>query len=220
MSGKRVERMPKVIDREYRSMPVMQIRAMDEGAEGQGFKVRGYAATFDEPYELYRDWDGNPIYEQIDAHAFDAADMSDVIMQFDHTGMVYARTRNGSLTVSTDDHGLWVEADLGLTEDSRKLYDAIAKGLIDRMSFCFTVPEGGDDWDKESRTSTIMRVEKLYDVSAVSIPANPGTDIAAERKKRMDGAIQEERAERLAQEALKRRIQRLKVRAKAIRAAE
>ncbi|MBQ8074287.1 MAG: HK97 family phage prohead protease, partial [Clostridia bacterium] len=140
------------------------------------------------------------------------------IMQFDHTGMVYARTRNGSLTVSTDDHGLWVEADLGLTEDSRKLYDAISKGLIDRMSFCFTVRE--DVWDKETRTSIIMQIDKLYDVSAVSIPANPGTDIAAERKKRMDGAIQEERAERLAQEALKRRIQRLKVRAKAIRAAE
>lgn len=208
--------MPKVSEREYRAMPVLQIRAMEEGAEeSQSFRVRGYAATFDEPYKLYEDWDGNPIFEQIDAHAFDEADMSDVIMQFDHAGMVYARTRNGSLTVGTDDHGLWIEADLGLTEESRKLYDAIAKGLIDRMSFCFTVAEGGDDWDKETRTSTIMQVEKLYDVSAVSIPANPGTDIAAERKKRMDGAIQEARAERLSKEARTRRIQKLKVRAKA-----
>ncbi len=207
--------MPKVETREYRMMPVMQIRA-EEGEESRGYKVRGYATTFGEPYVLYEDWDGNPIYEVIDAHAFDEADMSDVIMQFDHAGMVYARTRNGSLIIGTDEHGLWIEADLSLTEESRKLYDAIDKGLIDRMSFCFTVEE--DSWNRETNTSTVLKIAKLYDVSAVSIPANPGTDISAERKKRMDGAIQEAQAERLAKEARKRKIRILRARARAIKA--
>ena len=205
--------MPKVNSREYRIMPVMQART--EEGEAKSFKVRGYASTFDEPYELYQDWDGNPIYEVIDRHAFDEADMTDVIFQYDHAGMVYARTRNGSLEIGTDDHGLWIEADLGLTEESRKIYDAIVKGLIDRMSFCFTIAEDGETWDKKTNTSTVTKISKLYDVSAVSIPANPGTDISAERKQRMDGAIQEARAERLADEMRQRKIKILRAKAKA-----
>ena len=205
--------MPKVNSREYRIMPVMQART--EEGEAQSFKVRGYASTFDEPYELYQDWDGNPVYEVIDRHAFDEADMTDVIFQYDHAGMVYARTRNGSLEIGTDDHGLWIEADLGLTEESRKIYDAIVKGLIDRMSFCFTIAEDGETWDKKTNTSTVTKISKLYDVSAVSIPANPGTDISAERKQRMDGAIQEARAERLADEMRQRKIKILRAKAKA-----
>lgn len=205
--------MPKVNSREYRIMPVMQART--EEGEAKSFKVRGYASTFDEPYELYQDWDGNPVYEVIDRHAFDQADMADVIFQYDHAGMVYARTRNGSLEIGTDDHGLWIEADLGLTEESRKIYDAIVKGLIDRMSFCFTIAEDGETWDKKTNTSTVTKISKLYDVSAVSIPANPGTDISAERKQRMDGAIQEARAERLADEMRQRKIKILRAKAKA-----
>ena len=206
--------MPRNENREYRSMPIM--RAEQNPEAEKSYKVRGYASTFDEAYPLYEDYDGNPVYEVIDRHAFDGCDMTDVIMQFDHTGMVYARTRNGSLAVSTDDHGLLIEADLGLTEESRKLYEAIATGLIDRMSFCFTVLE--DAWDSEKRTSRVTRIGKLYDVSAVSIPANPGTDIAATRKQRMDGVIQAERAERLAQAQRQKRIRILQVRLRAIQA--
>ena len=207
--------MPKCDGREYRNMPVMAVqRAEEDGAaEGaKGFRVRGYASTFEEPYQLMEDWDGNAIYEVVDPHAFDSADMSDVIMQFDHSGMVFARTRNGSLTIGTDDHGLWIEADLSLTTDSRKLYESIETGLVDRMSFCFTIEE--ESYNKENRTWRVMKIGKVYDVSAVSIPANPGTDISAARKRILDGVIEEERTERSAAEARQKKIRMLMVRAK------
>lgn len=207
--------MPKSDGREYRNMPVMAVqRAEEDGAaEGaKGFRVRGYASTFEEPYQLMEDWDGNAIYEVVDPHAFDSADMSDVIMQFDHSGMVFARTRNGSLTIGTDDHGLWIEADLSLTTDSRKLYESIETGLVDRMSFCFTIEE--ESYNKENRTWRVMKIGKVYDVSAVSIPANPGTDISAARKRILDGVIEEERTERSAAEARQKKIRMLMVRAK------
>ena len=203
--------MPKNDSREYRSMPVMAAERAEGEAE-QTYKVRGYATTFDEPYPLFEDMDGKDVYEVVDPHAFDGADMTDVIMQFDHMGMVYARTRNGSLTLTVDGHGLMIEADLGLTQESRKLYEAISTGLVDRMSFCFIIED--EKYDAATRTWRIMKLGKIYDVSAVSIPANPGTEISSERKKRMDGVIQEERAERLAQEERRKKIRMLKVKAK------
>lgn len=207
--------MPKRNEREYRSMPVMQIRAAEAEGEAKSYKVRGYACTFNEPYVLYQDMDG-AIYEQVDPRAFDGCDMSDVIFQYDHQGMVYARNSNESLTISVDDHGLLIEADLGLTEESRKIWEAINVGLITRMSFCFTITD--DHWDEKSKTDTITRIGKLYDVSAVSIPANPGTEISTARKAFLDGVIQEKRAERLAAEERARKIKILQLKAKAARA--
>ena len=204
--------MPKSEKREYRSMPLMIRADAAEGGAEHSYKVRGYASTFNEPYDLMEGWDGEMIREVIDPHAFDDADMTDVIMQYDHAGMVFARTRNGSLRLSIDEHGLLAEADLSLTQDSRNLYEAISAGLVDRMSFCFTIAEDGEDYDKKTHISTIRKIEKVYDVSAVSIPANPGTEISAERKRRMDGAIQEERAERLAADAMQKRIRILRMR--------
>jgi len=203
--------MPKSDRREYRSMPVMAVQRTEGEAENS-YRVRGYATTFDEPYTLFEDFDGESIMEVVDPHAFDGADMSDVIMQYDHMGMVFARTRNGSLTLTVDEHGLMIEADLSLTQDSRRLYEAISTGLVDRMSFCFIIED--EQYDAASKTWRIMKLGKIYDVSAVSIPANPGTEISSERKKRMDGVIQEERAERLAAAARLRRIRMLKVKAK------
>ena len=211
--------MPKRAEREYRSMPVMAVCRADgetDAAEGRkSYKVRGYACTFNEPYLLYEDPDG-AIYEQIAPTAFDGCDMSDVIMQFDHAGMVFARTSNGSLTVGTDDHGLWNEAELGLTQDSVRMYEAIETGLITRMSFCFTIL--ADEWDEKTRTDTITKIGKLYDVSAVSIPANPGTEISTARKAFIDGVIDKQRAERLAAEERAKKIRILALKAKAARA--
>lgn len=205
--------MPKNERREYRSMPVMAVQRA-EGEEAPSYKVRGYASTFEEPYVLFEDWDGDPFYEIIDAHAFDEADMDDVIMQYDHMGMVFARTRNNSLSISIDDHGLLVEADLSLTQDSRRMWEAIDTGLVDRMSFCFVIAEDGEDYDKSTKTSRITKITKVYDVSAVSIPANPGTEISAARKRFLDGVIQEERTERSAAEAKAKRIRILRMKAR------
>jgi HK97 family phage prohead protease len=194
-------------------MPVMAVQRA-EGEETPSYKVRGYASTFEEPYVLFEDWDGDPFYEIIDAHAFDEADMDDVIMQYDHMGMVFARTRNNSLSISIDDHGLLVEADLSLTQDSRRMWEAIDTGLVDRMSFCFVIAEDGEDYDKSTKTSRITKITKVYDVSAVSIPANPGTEISAARKRFLDGVIQEERTERSAAKARAKKIKILQMKAR------
>lgn len=192
-------------EREYRFFSPFEIRAAEEEEE-KSYIVEGYATTFNEPYVLYETEDGN-YYEKVDSRAFEGADLSDVIFLYNHEGMVYARQKNGSLKLEVDDHGLKVTADLGLTEESRKLYEAIDAGLIDQMSFAFTVTK--DSYDKKTKTRTIEQFNKIYDVSAVSIPANPGTDISAKRF--VDGVIEEERQELLKAEAAERQKQRIRI---------
>ena len=170
------------------------------------YTVEGYASTFT-PYVLYSDGE-TEIREQIDPHAFDNADMSDVIFQYDHEGRVYARQSNGTLELNVDDHGLHVRADLSKTQSARQLYEEIKSGMITQMSFAFTIDE--DDYNKAEHLRTVRKVRKLYDVSAVSIPANPGTEISA--RSFCDGVIAEEQAERLAAEDRERRIKILKLR--------
>jgi len=180
-------------NREYRSFTV----AITDEAEERDYKVKGYASTF-EPYVLFSQ-DGVDYSEQIDARAFDEADMSDVIFLYNHEGMVYARQKNGTLKVATDDHGLLTEADLSSTQQARDLYEAIRSGLIDQMSFAFTVAE--DEYDRKTHTRIIHRIGKVFDVSAVSIPANPGTDIATvSARDYFNGVIEAEKAERLERE--------------------
>lgn len=180
-------------DREYRSFTL----EVKEKKEEKDYKVRGYASTF-EPYVLF-EADGIKYIEQIDSKAFDEADMSDVIFLYNHEGMVYARQKNGTLKLSTDNHGLFSEADLSSTAQSRELYEAIQSGLVDQMSFAFTVED--DEYDSKTHTRTIHRIGKVYDVSAVSIPANPGTDIACvDSRSWCNGVITAEKAERLERE--------------------
>lgn len=203
--------MPNKTDREYRSMTL----AVEERAEEEQERmvVSGYASTFDEPYKLWED-ENVEVWEKVDRRAFDETDMSDVIMQYDHAGRVFARIRNNTLTVSPDEKGLFISADLSGTDIGRSLYQEIAGGYTDRMSFGFTVDEDireiVDDRTsgKSIVTRTITKVGKLYDVSAVSLPANPGTSISA---RFLDGAIEEARAERLkAQELAEKREQIMK----------
>ena len=155
--------------------------------------VEGYATTFDQPYKLYENAD-YVLYEQIDRHAFDKANMNDVIMQFDHEGTVYARTRNKTLFIYLDNHGLKVKAYLGGTANGRKLFEEIKGGYVDRMSFAFKVEKDNRTQSKtiDGRTKivrTITKISYLYDVSAVSRPANEKTIIAAidaRREKALD----------------------------------
>lgn len=150
------------------------------------YYVEGYAAKF-EPYILYKDFDGEPVYEAFDRHCFDNADMSDVILQFDHCGKVYARTGNGSLVLRVDDIGLHIAADLSRTEAARELYNEISEGMITKMSWRFSV--GEYEWDEATRTITHTSVPKVWDCSAVSIPANDNTEINA--RSFSDGVIAE-----------------------------
>lgn len=156
------------------------------------YYVEGFATTFDQPYELY-EYDGVKYFERIDRNALQGADMSDVIMQYDHSGKVMARKSNATLVIEPCESGLFIAADLSKSPASRELYEEIRNGLITKMSWAFTVAE--DEFDRETRTRTIKRIKKVYDVSAVSIPANTDTDIKA--RSYFDGLIEAERQELL-----------------------
>lgn len=192
-------------EREYRDFTLAVIETSD--VEEESKIVRGYASTFNEPYTLYED-DDVVIQEQVSPDAFTEADMSDVIMQFDHRGKVFARISNNTLMVTPDDHGLAIEADLGGTEIGRQLYEEIKGGYITKMSYGYTV--NGADWERrtleDGRTlelRTITRINKVYDVSAVSLPANDGTSISV--RNLSDGVIEQIKAERLKALELERR---------------
>lgn len=179
--------MPVVEGREYRTF---DMGVSGFAADGEGYRVEGYATTFDAPY----DFGFGGMKECVRSDAVSGANMSDVIFQFDHSGLVLARVRNGTLSVEPDAHGLRVRADLGGTEAGRQLHEAIKNGLIDRMSWGFTVARDGWDYDEESRTSYITKVDKVFDVSAVSIPADEDTVITA--RSYINGVIERERKER------------------------
>lgn len=182
--------------REYRSM-VVTVRALDDS---QDMVVEGYATTFNQPYLLY-DGRSYKVWEQIAPTAFDECDMTDVIMQYDHAGRVFARNKNGTLTLAVDAIGLKMTASLGGTDIGRQLYQEIKGGYTDKMSFGFMVAEDqrvstvDHENDVETITRTITKIKKLYDVSAVSIPANDMTSISARRY--ADGVIDGIKAERL-----------------------
>lgn len=198
--------MPKKPDREYRAMPLL-IPAQANKRFDTDYYVEGYATTFDDPYVMW-EYDGIQYKEVIDRHALDGADLSDVIMQFDHSGRVFARTgKSNTLLIEPQDHGLFMAADLSKTEQARSMHEDIAAGLITKMSWAFTVQE--DSYDRETHTRRILKIKKVYDVSAVSFPANPSTDISA--RSWIDGVIEAEKAERLAAEAAEREKQKIMI---------
>lgn len=169
--------MPVVKEREYRNIAApLTTQSVTKQFDSDCY-VEGYATTFDDPYVMYEFDDGTKYYEKIDRHALDGADLSDVIMQYDHCGRVYARNSNNTLKLTADDKGLLISADLSKTELARGLYEDISAGMINKMSWAFTVAE--DNYDRATHTRTILRIKKVYDVSAVSIPANEDTTIAA-----------------------------------------
>lgn len=193
--------------RQYRS--VVEMNALEE----EGI-VEGYASTFNEPYELMS-FEGVTVREQVDPHAFDECDLSDVIMQYDHMGRVFARGSNNTLEVKADERGLHIRADLSGTTIGRQLYEEIKGGYTTKMSFGFKV---GDDSRVQTKDEngnidllrTITKVTKTYDVSAVSLPANDATVISA--RNFGEGVIAEIRQE-LAN-AEKRERQKKKIRIK------
>ena len=198
--------------RQYRRIDVtnLEIRTAEDGAK----IVTGYATTFNDPYELYS-FDGYTVVEQVDARAFDETDMSDVIMQYDHEGRVFARTSNNTLSIKPDSRGLFIEANLGGTELGRQLYEEIRGGYTNKMSFGFRVSEDKREVteDRENGKTTVLRtitkISKLYDVSAVSIPANDATSISA--RNYGEGVIAEIKQELLDLEKRVRQKNKIKI---------
>lgn len=177
-------------DREYRSFS-LDVEAQND----ESCIVEGYATTFDDPYEMY-EIDGVKYYEQISRDALKNAIKNDIIFLYNHEGRVFARQKNGTLDVVEDDKGIRIRADLSSTKAAREMYEDIKSGLVTEMSWSFTVD--ADEFDRKTHTRTITRVKKVYDVSAVSIAANPKTSISA--RDYFGGVAEMEKAERLERE--------------------
>ena len=204
--------------REYRNFNSIERRESEDGEK----IVEGYATTFNQPYELFRDaWEGATyiFVEQVDANAFADTDMSDVIMQYNHEGRVFARTNNGTLGLDADMKGLHIRANLGGTEIGRQLYEEIEGGYTDKMSFGFRVGKDKVDRTEERDNETglvtvtvlrtILEISKLYDVSAVSLPANDATSISA--RSFCDGVIEEIKKDYLEREKRERQIRKIRL---------
>lgn len=188
-------------NREYRMMELMV------APQEESYMVEGYASTF-EPYVLFSE-DGVDYKEQIEPTAFDEADLTDVVFRVDHEGRVYARTSAGTVELWTDDHGLGQRTDLSRTAAARELFADIEAGNYPKMSFAFIVAE--DDYDKKTHTRTIKKISKVFDVSPVSFPANPGTELSVSTRSYFDGVIEAERAERLEEERREQQKQRIRL---------
>jgi len=204
----------KVNEREYRDIDMKNImyRSMEDGND----VVEGYAATWDE-YLLWDDGEYR-MFERFDPHAFDGCDMSDVIMQLNHEGRVYARGGNKTLTVGPDDKGLHMAAYLGGTTEGRKILEEIKGGYLTKMSHGFRVKRHKREVveDRENRRvdihRTILEVAKEFDVSVVSLPANDATSISA--RNFSEGVIAEVKQELLATEERKRKQNQIAIAAK------
>ena len=194
-------------DREYRSM---ELRLLPQEGEEKSYMVEGYASTF-EPYVLMT-IDGTDYSERIEPTAFEGADLSDVVFRVDHEGPVYARSSAGTVNVWSDEHGLAQKTDLGRTQRARELFADIEAGNYPQMSFAFTVAD--EHYDKATHTRVIERIAKVYDVSAVSFPANPTTELSIATRDYFNGVIEAEKAERLEREALELRKRKMLLKAK------
>ena len=172
--------MPILKDRQYRALSfATPPKSEKKNKFDSDCYVEGYATTY-EPYILFDDGEMK-IYEEFVPGCFRNCDMSDVIFQFDHCGKVYARMSNNTLTVEPDETGLFVCADLSKTSAARSMYEDIDAGLVNKMSWGF-MPDYDTLEFVERKNEMIIRhhnIRKMFDVSAVSIPANNNTEIQA-----------------------------------------
>lgn len=143
--------------------------------------ITGYAVVFDQRTVLYKDPETGIEYgEIIDRHALDGADMSDVVLRYNHQGRVLARTRNNSLQLSIDDYGLNIRADMTGSDEALGFYKEVKSGLLDKMSFAFQIKE--ESYDRETNTRRILAISCLRDVSLVDFPAYDQTQVSARNR--------------------------------------
>lgn len=191
--------MPILQERQYRELTPMMAKAEEKRIDSS-YYVEGYAAKYD-PYILWEDGDG-PIYEEFQRGCFNGTDMKDVIMQYDHAGKVLARKSSGTLIVEPDEVGLFMAADLSKSNAARDMYEEISNKLVTKMSWGFT--PGKYYFDEARRTIVHTWVKKIFDVSAVSLPANDNTNIQA--RSFADGLIKQMAEELRAKELHKKAL--------------
>ena len=153
--------------------------AKRDGEEENKMVVEGYAIVFDEETLIGDEERG--FIEVIDKNALANTNIKDVPFKYNHndTTLILARTRNGSLSLEVDEKGLKIRAELIDTTSNRDIYKCIEAGLLDKMSFAFTVKS--QSWDKSGKIPkrTIMAIDRLFDVSVVDLPAYDQTSIQA-----------------------------------------
>lgn len=157
---------------------LVEVRAVDSEDK---MLIEGYAITYDQP--ATHQYGQRKFTEVIRKGALDKTDMKDVPLRYNHndTWLIMARTRNKSLQLIKDDIGLKIQAELLDTQSNRDIYKSIQEGLIDKMSFAFTVADGGDTWTfgENETVREVTNIAKLYDVSVVDTPFYDSTSIYA-----------------------------------------
>ena len=141
------------------------VEARADGDNEGKMIVEGYPIVFDKEAKIEW-WDGS-FYEKIDRHAFDEADMSDVALKYNHNDdfLIMARTRNGSLKLTPDDHGVFMHAELIDTDSNSDIYKMVKSGLLTEGSFAFTVEGAAEEIINDEVHRTITKIGKLFDVS-------------------------------------------------------
>lgn len=162
---------------------IAEIRATSE----EKMIIEGYAIKFNEETLIGSEEYG--FREEIDASALTGAKMSDVPLKYNHQDnfLVLARTRNKSLELEVDNVGLKITAELLDTQSNRDIYLMVRNGLLDKMSFAFTVKSQSWDRSGEIPKRTVKEIDRLYDVSIVDVPAYEGTSIYARSLELLDG---------------------------------
>lgn len=194
-------------NRRVRKFNCLQTREENIKEDNKELWVEGRAVVFDTPTVLFTLGDIE-YSEQIDSRAFKDCNMSDVIFNYNHSGKVMARTRNKTLKIEVREDGLYMMARLDGTEEGRRLYEEIRGGYIDQMSFQFSIQE--ESYDKDNHMWTVRKVKRLYDVSAVDIPAYEDTSIEARKNSILEAEAQEKRKRKAAAD-LRKRILRSKL---------
>lgn len=158
---------------------ITEIRAAEPTADGaQALILRGRPILYDTP-TLINDVGGS-YTEIIRKGALDGADLSDVRLLYNHDlGKVPLARTPKTMSLKVDEEGLTFEAVLPDTAGAKEVYEAVKRGDLSGMSFAFTVPEGGDDYDAKTNTRTIRQIAKVYECSVVPYPAYPTTSIEA-----------------------------------------
>ena len=141
------------------------VEARADGDNEGKMIVEGYPIVFDKEAKIEW-WDGS-FYEKIDRHAFDDADMSDVALKYNHNDdfLIMARTRNGSLKLTPDDHGVFMHAELIDTDSNSDIYKMVKSGLLTEGSFAYTVEGAAEEIIDDEVHRTITKIGKLFDVS-------------------------------------------------------
>ncbi len=186
---------------EYRAV-TMRASLLD-AEEGQSLLkvLEGRAIAFDTTTPIFQDVDGTQYYEQIHRDALKGVDLSNVVLKYNHSEHVppLASTKAGTLELKVDDTGLGITARMANTTQASDIHELVRTGHLDKMSFAFTV--ANDAYDSKTKTRTIFKFDKMYDVSVVDFPAYEQTSVSARNYIKAQQETRNQEIQRQEQEA-------------------